>query len=195
MKKITKNKVQRMRNLVTGNYGDKTRTRVGYKKYKNKHEEGDVWEENGKKWTIKNGIKQSISKLNKAREINEIPMSCPKCGGAMNKSQHRFMYLHHGHCLFCQQKVVYKKHAEGTYNDWLIENAEKNFSSWKKDKRESFNRWLSDIDSKYYITEAGLIEDWEGLDLRTKNSIIEKFEEYIKKEENKKDLAIKQIGE
>ncbi len=47
-KSISKSKVQRMRNIVTGNYNDKSRIQTGYLKTKKKHKEGDVWEEKGK---------------------------------------------------------------------------------------------------------------------------------------------------
>ena len=48
--------VQRMRNIITKDYTAKTVTQVGYTKAQIEHKEGDVWEENGKKWTIKNNI-------------------------------------------------------------------------------------------------------------------------------------------
>ena len=60
-----------MRNLVSGDYGSKTRKQSGYKKYKNKKQEGDIWEEGGRTWTLKNGIKQNIRKLSKAREYKK----------------------------------------------------------------------------------------------------------------------------
>ena len=30
--------------------------------------EGDVWEESGKTWTIKNGIKRTVTRMDKARK-------------------------------------------------------------------------------------------------------------------------------
>lgn len=59
-KEFQKKDVQRLRNLVQGKYGDKTTVGVGYSKKYINHEEGDVWEENGRQWTIKNGIKQNV---------------------------------------------------------------------------------------------------------------------------------------
>ena len=47
-----------MRNLLTKKYGDKTTIRSGYTKKQTIYKEGDVWEEKGKQWTIKNGIKE-----------------------------------------------------------------------------------------------------------------------------------------
>jgi hypothetical protein len=180
---MDKNKVQRMRNLVSGNYGSKTKKQMGYKKYNNKKYEGDIWEEGGRTWTIKNGIKQNIRKLNKAKDYLRIPLKCPKCETAMNKSQHKFMYMKHGHCLFCQTEDIHNMIREGTYDKWLIENVKKNFISWKKNKQEAFNNYLQNINSKHYITEAGLVEDWSEMSNDTKEYMLEKFNEFIKSEE------------
>ena len=57
--------VQRLRNLVQGKYGDKVGEGVGYTKAEEFHKEGDIWEVDGRKWTIKNGIKQNITKHKK----------------------------------------------------------------------------------------------------------------------------------
>ncbi len=81
LKKDFKEKdVQRLRNLVTKKYGEKISTSVGFTN--NIHEvyvEGDVWEIDGKKWTIKDGIKQNVTKLDKARETINFPLFCPAC--------------------------------------------------------------------------------------------------------------------
>jgi uncharacterized protein (UPF0128 family) len=60
--------VQRMRNIITKNFGDKTVTQAGYSKQHIERKEGDVWEENGKNWTIKNGIKQTITRLDNIKK-------------------------------------------------------------------------------------------------------------------------------
>ena len=63
MKKgISESKVQRMRNIVKGDYTKSVKTQVGYKK-SDKKKEGDIWEEGNKTWTIKNGIKQNVPKM------------------------------------------------------------------------------------------------------------------------------------
>ena len=59
--------VERLRNLVKKDYTAKTKLQTGYQKKLNKYKEGDIWEESGKKWTIKNGIKQ-----NSSITVNEI---------------------------------------------------------------------------------------------------------------------------
>ena len=61
MKKgIKESNVQRMRNLVSGNYSSKTKISSGYTKTTKDYKEGDIWEENGKQWTIKRGIKRTV---------------------------------------------------------------------------------------------------------------------------------------
>lgn len=192
---MDKNKIQRMRNLVTGEYGSRTKKQAGYKKYNNKKSEGDVWEEGGRTWTVKNGIKQNVRKLDLAKQYSRIPLSCPKCKGPMNKSQHKFMYIRYGHCLMCQSKLEFEMMANNTYDDWLIENVRKNFLSWKDDKRKAFENYLSDINSKHYITESGLVEDWSEMTEETKSYIKERFEEFIKKEEQKLEKLIEEKKE
>ena len=56
-KEFKQRDVERMRNLVKGKYGDKTTMGTGYQKAKEFHKEGDIWEEDSRQWTIKNGIK------------------------------------------------------------------------------------------------------------------------------------------
>jgi len=181
---MDKNKIQRMRNLVTGDYGSKSRVQTGYKKYKSKKQEGDVWEENGRTWTIKNGIKQNVRKLDKARAAARIPISCPSCGGAMNKSQHKFMYMRYKHCLHCQSRSEIEMRHSGTYDNWLVENVKKNFKSWKAEKKIEFEDYLRNINSKHFITEAGEIEDWSEMTDIAKQDMKQKFEEFMETESN-----------
>ena len=77
--------VQRVRNLVQGKYGDKVTEGVGYSKKEEFHKEGDIWEMDGRKWTIKDGIKQNITKLDKAKKLNIMPIFCPNCSTQMKQ--------------------------------------------------------------------------------------------------------------
>jgi predicted fused transcriptional regulator/phosphomethylpyrimidine kinase len=58
-----------MRNIITKDYTAKTVTQVGYSKAQVDRKEGDVWEENGKKWTIKNVIKQTVTRFDELKKV------------------------------------------------------------------------------------------------------------------------------
>ena len=86
-KEFSQRDIQRMRNIVSGNTADRTRVQAGYQKQSIEHNEGDVWEESGKTWTIKNGIKQTITKHDKLREMVNMPLKCPECERAMKATK------------------------------------------------------------------------------------------------------------
>ena len=67
-KEFRKSDVNRARNLIMGKTGASTGIQIGYNKKTEDYKEGDVWTENKKTWTIKNGIKQTISKLDKIKK-------------------------------------------------------------------------------------------------------------------------------
>ena len=82
-KEFSKKDVNRARNLIMGKTGASTGTQVGYKKQIKDYKEGDVWTEGRKTWTIKNGIKQTVSKLDKVKKEIHVPLCCPKCSKVM----------------------------------------------------------------------------------------------------------------
>ena len=82
-REFSKRDVQRMRNIITGNAGGSTGVQVGYSKQSQDYTEGDIWEENGKQWTIKNGIKQTVTKFDRLKKMFIIPIACPECSKPM----------------------------------------------------------------------------------------------------------------
>ena len=93
--------VERIRNLVKGKYGEKTRSSVGFTKAEEFHKEGDIWEADGRTWTIKDGIKQNITKLDKAKKAHIMPLLCPKCGKVMKNRNDKPFYTIHKMCFNC----------------------------------------------------------------------------------------------
>ena len=61
-KEFGKKDVTRLRNLMTGKHNSKNGQSVGYSKKQKFYKEGDVWEEDGRKWNIKDGIRQMLLK-------------------------------------------------------------------------------------------------------------------------------------
>ena len=59
--------------------------------------EGEVWEEGGKAWTIKNGIKRTATKMDDARKKMLMPLACPDCGKAMKSHMDKkFWVINYG---------------------------------------------------------------------------------------------------
>jgi len=110
--------VQRLRNLVQGKYGDSTTVGTGYQKLKEFHNEGDIWEEDGRQWTIKNNIKQNITKLDKAKEGIILPLFCPTCSNATKPHLDKKWFVLYGHCFNCQVDFEFKLRQEGKLEEF-----------------------------------------------------------------------------
>ena len=82
-KEFSERDIQRMRNIIGGNTASTTRIQTGYTQAQIKHVEGDIWEENKKTWTIKNGIKQTVTKHDALKAMVEFPLVCPCCNNPM----------------------------------------------------------------------------------------------------------------
>ena len=100
-KQFQKKDVTRIRNLVKGKTGNKISSSVGYKKADEHHIEGDVWELDGRTWTIKDGIKQNITKLDKAKQAHLMPLLCPNCRKVMRNRNDKPFYKIHKKCFEC----------------------------------------------------------------------------------------------
>lgn len=152
--------VARMRNLITGKYGDKTRIQSGYEKQSIHRKEGDVWEEDGKTWTIKNGIKQNVTKFDSIKALVLMPLSCPKCGTPMKTTDfNKKMYAIHKTCGDCVIKMETQLKAEGKYEEYERDMLTANRDSLVEDLDKALEAWLNEKDT--YVSEQGDIEDWQ----------------------------------
>ena len=162
-KEFKKSDVQRMRNIITGKSGDRTQVMAGWDKHKVDHKEGDTWEDGGKKWTIKNGIKQSITKLDKFKHLISLPLTCPNCKEPMKSDDlNKKMYSIHKMCLDCVIDMEAKIKIEGKFEEYQknILNSNKNASL--EEFEQALESWLLDNDT--FVSEAGDIESWQGGD-------------------------------
>ena len=177
-KSISEAQVKRMRNLVTKKYGAKTEIRSGYTKQNQSRTEGDIWEERGKTWTIKNGIKQSVSKLGLARKSIRKPMCCPKCGGTMKSHWDTKMWPIHKMCFKCVTKFETQLIIDGKYKEYEKSIMKGNYEAWLEDVQNEYADFISTAKGRDFITEAGHIEDWHG---DNTSDLIAKTDKHIEK--------------
>lgn len=183
-KEFNKNDVQRLRNLITKKFDDSTKTQLGYAKDFDHHKEGDIWEENEKTWTIKNGIKRNITQLDRVKKIVNIPTFCPECNKFMKHSIDKKMYVIHKKCIDCVAKFETKLKNEGKFEEYEKEKVKNNVKAYIGEMESKLQEFLNEKST--YITEQGDIENWQGN--VNHDQLIKEFNEYIEK--LKKDFEI-----
>jgi len=177
-KQFQQKDVQRLRNIVKGKHADKSQVSIGYSKEANQvHNEGDVWAEGDKTWTIKDGIKQNVTKLDKAREAVNFPIFCPSCKKPMKPHLDKKWFNMYKRCFNCQVDFETDLRVKGLWEEYqtFLHNSDvdgliQEFQIWIDEEIQH-----NDIQS--YITEAGDVEKWTG---STKNKLLESKEETIK---------------
>ena len=179
-KEFKKSEVQRMRNIITGNTGDRTQVLGGWEATIEEHKEGDTWEEDGKKWTIKNGIKQSITKLDKFKHLVSLPLTCPSCKKPMKANElNKKMYSVHKVCLNCVVDMESKLKLEGKYGEYEKNILNMNKNASLEEFEQALDSWLDEKDT--FVTEQGDIESWQGGDkTQIYKQLKEKIEEFRK---------------
>jgi hypothetical protein len=174
--------VQRMRNLITKNYGDKTVTQAGYTKETIEHKEGDIWEENGKQWTIKNSLKQNITRLDNIKKSLMIPLTCPNCSKPMkNDTLNKKMWPIHKMCFDCVITMETKLKREGKFEEYERNMTRKGIETYIKELEEALLELsLSTTEDESIVTESGDIEHWVGGNI-DKQKILQDLQEHIQK--------------
>lgn len=159
-KQFVEKDVQRLRNIMTGKHGNKTTVSTGYTKQTEFHQEGDIWTENGRQWTIKDGIKQNITKLDKAKEL-AMPMFCPSCKKIMNHNNDKLFWTNYRRCFNCHVEFEDDLKIRGLWGEWkkaMVNNAVddyiQNYKIWAEEMLTSSNQG--------FVTEAGDVENWKG---------------------------------
>jgi len=160
-KEFSKSDLHRARNLVTGNTGARTTEGVGYTKKHNHYKEGDVWEQNDRTWTIKNGLKQNITKMDKFKKMGKMPLFCPVCNTLMKKNLDKKVFPAYQKCFDCivdyeaelQKQGKSEEYFQGLRNQH-IDGAIENYKLFMEAQMKESN--------SNYVTEAGDIESWKG---------------------------------
>jgi hypothetical protein len=160
-KEFSKKDVQRARNLITGDTNSRTSEGIGYTKKYEHHVEGDIWEEDGRTWTIKNGLKQNITKMDKFKTMGKMPLFCPECGTLMKKHLDKKVFPAYQKCFDCVVDYEAQLQKEGKSEEYFndlrnqhIQSAMNEFTSFMEDKMKESNN--------SFVTEAGDVESWRG---------------------------------
>ena len=160
-KEFKKTDVNRLRNLIQGKTGESTGTQIGYNTKQEDRKEGDVWIEGKKTWTIKNGIKQTISKLDKIKKEVFMPLCCPECGNVMKKRLDKPNYNIHKKCFDCVVDFEHKLKIKGEYKTY-IKNLEAKNSLDIVSEMESYLLDAINTSNSGFVSEDGVVERWVG---------------------------------
>jgi hypothetical protein len=136
--------------------------------------EGDVWEDStGKQWTIKNGIRQSVTKLDDAK----TPWWCPRCSKPMN---HRFdikFWRIRGHCMDCVIKDETEIRRQGKWEEYERKIMLRNYISDITDKIAELQNYHDTVSKPEFInaddTKILMVERWDVDIEKVKSDILE----------------------
>ena len=134
---------------------------VGWRPGIEKRNEGDIWEDgNGKQWTVKNGITQSISKLDDAK----TPWFCPKCEKAMNHRLDFKFWRIRNHCMDCNIKEETEIRRQGKWKEYEESIMKANYIANLKDTIQEL-QGLHDAASSPEVIHADdtnilMVEKW-----------------------------------
>lgn len=177
-KEFSKRDVQRMRNLITGNVTDRTQVQAGYEKEQKVYREGDIWEENEKTWTIKNGLKQTVTRFDDLKKLAVLPLTCPECKLPLkNTPANKKMYTVHQKCLNCVIDMEAKLKLEGKFEDYQKAMLNQNKNDLLKDLEQALDSWM--LETSSYVSEDGDVESWKGGS--SKQTMYDQAKEELKK--------------
>jgi hypothetical protein len=171
--------VQRMRNIIKKDYSAKTVTQIGYTKAHTEYKEGDVWEEDGRRWTIKDGIRQSVTRFDKLKKAISLPLVCPNCNKAMkNDTLNKKMWPIHSKCFDCVIKMETKlKQKEGAFEEYARNLMTGGVKAYIKDLEDALLDLASESNDEF-VTEQGDVEKWAGKGVDT-TKLTKEIQEHI----------------
>jgi len=125
------------------------------------HKEGDVWEENGKTWTITDGIKTNKNPMSSFRTTIHVPNVCPVCNNAMIKRLDPKYFKLFGMCLDCKSEEDTKRIINGTFDEYEKNFIKSNKEQYIADMTEYIQNYISGVDAQHVVNEFGDIEEWK----------------------------------
>ena len=178
VKEFRQKEVTRMRNLLTGKSGEKTQVLSGYEKNEEDHVEGDIWVDQwGKKWTIKRGIKQSVTKMDGIKSMVHLPLTCPSCGSVMKVNDlNKKMFAIHSKCFDCVIFEETRMKSEGKWEEYERSQMNKNVKTSLEEFESALDSWYNEKDT--FISENGDKETWSGGD---KSKVYQEIKDNLQK--------------
>lgn len=148
--------------------------------------EGDVWEDaNGKTWTVKNGIKQTVTKLDDAK----TPWWCPKCSKPLNHRHDMKFWRIRGHCMDCNIKFESQLRREGKWEAYERKIMLRNYISEVRDKILELQSYYNEVSKPEFLImnehekTIQMMETWDiNLDKLKADILdeIKKLQSYLK---------------
>jgi len=162
-RKISEQMDKQSKRLVFGYYGKPEPTR----------KEGDEWNDvHGKKWTVKNGIKQSITKLQSAK----TPWWCPDCGTVL-RGLHLKCWHSRGMCYDCFSIIETKMKNNGTWEEFVKDSKLRNYVDSLKEHIMELQELHRTITSPEVIHADGekilMVEKWDVNITKVKTDILD----------------------
>jgi len=178
-KEFQKRDVERLRNLIAGKQGNRSTMGIGYSGESQKeYKEGDIWENKGKTWTIKNGIKENVTKLDKFKTA-AIPLFCPKCKQVMDKQLDSFYFKAYNECLDCRATTETQMKIAGTWNNYTNQTFNAEIDQQIEEYKNWFSSTLSDT-ANGYVSENGEVQKWVGgIDKERAQKSLDEVIEYL----------------
>lgn len=125
------------------------------------HKEGDIWTEKGKTWTVKNGVKRTVSKFSKVRKDIQTPLCCPKCSKTLKHVDEKF-YKFNNVCMDCTIEFEHELVKQGKYKDYEKARILANAKGYILDMDQFFSEYIQNTIEQSFVTEDGDVERWIG---------------------------------
>ena len=144
------------------------------------HKEGDIWTENGKEWTIKNGLKRTVSRMDAARKQVFTPLACPICNGPMKHQLDEKMWTYNQRCFSCTIDMEHEIMKAGNWDEYVRTRITANADAFCEDMETTLNEFIQDSVTKTNVTEDGMVEKWKDADQWFLKSVVDKEVEELK---------------
>ena len=146
--------------------------------------EGDVWEDSsGKKWTVKNGVRQNVTKLDAAK----TPFWCPKCTKPLNHRLDLKFWRIRGYCMDCVAKEETEIRRQGKWEEYERKIMLRNYIAAVTDKIAELQHIHATFSKLEFInaddTRILMMETWDVDEEKVKADLqkdIEALKGYLK---------------